>query len=59
MKFTCPPLPQDNSDLKQVAAKKTAQDLAVNSGAFISTPGTPSTVHVIAPCITIIGVNLL
>ena len=40
-------LPEDNSDLEQVAVKTQEEDLAGNSDAFISTLGTPSTVHVI------------
>ena len=44
---SCAPLPVDNSDLEQAATKSQQQDLAVNSDAFISTLGTPSTVHII------------
>ena len=40
-------LPEDNSDLEQVAVKTQEEDLAGNSDAFISTLGTLSTVHVI------------
>ena len=33
--------------LEKIAANTPPQDLAVTSDAFISTPGTPTTVHVI------------
>ena len=48
---TCPALPQDNSNLEQIAANRLAQYLVVNSYAFILTPGKPTTVNVITPMI--------
>ena len=47
--FICPPSPQENSYLQQVAAKTPLQYLAANSNIFISTPGRPSTGHLITP----------
>ena len=41
--------PEDNSDLEQFVANTPSQDFVANSGVFISTPGTPSTLHVITP----------
>ena len=41
----CPPSPQYNGELEQVAASTPAQDLTVDSGAFSSTPGISSTVQ--------------
>ena len=45
--YTSPPSLHDSSDFKQVTAHTPHHDLAVNSDAFILTPGTPSTVHII------------
>ena len=47
--FICPPSPQDNSEIEQIAVNTPAKDLALNSDAFILWPEIPSTVHVIAP----------
>ena len=54
--YTCPPSPQDNRDLEQVAANRSEQDLAVNSDVFIPTPRIPSKVHVL---IMVMFVNLV
>ena len=56
---TCPPSGQDNNDLDNAGAHTPAYTLAVNSDAFISTHGTPSTIQVINPRVMIMGMNLV
>ena len=55
---TCPPSPEDKSDLEQVAGNTPSQDLAFASDVCTSTPWTLTTVHVITPWVMIMIENL-
>ena len=43
----CPPSPQDNSDMQEIAVNATPQDLEVTSDTYISIPGTLHKVHIV------------